>query len=109
MAQNIPIPSINEMDDHTFVSIKDAIQHFLCFETNIDGILIDKITSNYKNIVSKSSTASDSNAMQLIRDKVKANIQNSDLSPLIIYIILWSDDFEPNNVKQHKNPYGLRH
>ena len=82
VAQNIPIPTINEMNDHAFVSIKDAIKHFLCFETNIDGILIEKVTSNYKNIVSMSSSASDSNAMQLLREKVKSKIPNNDISPL---------------------------
>ena len=55
-----------------------------------------------------SPTASDSNAMQLIREKVKANIPNTDLFPLIIYINLWSDDFEPNNVKQHKKSTWMK-
>ena len=108
IATNIPIPKVEEMDDHAYISIKEAIQHFLCFETNIDGMFTKSINSNYKNLVFASSPMTNSAISHIIRTKVKERIRNTDLTPLILYIILWSDDFEPNHVKQHKKSTWLK-
>ena len=108
ISNNIPIPSIEECFDHAYVSIKEALQHFLCFETNIDGMFIEKISKNYKNIVSVSSPITSSVMSDMIRSKYNATINLSSTSPLILYIIVWSDDFEANNVKQHKKSTWLK-
>lgn len=108
IVNNIPIPSTVESNDHACVSVKEAIQHFLAFETNIDGMLAEKTSHDYKNIISASSSMTSSIESDLIRSKVKSNVDISVLSPLILYIIVWSDDFEPNNVKQHKKSTWIK-
>ena len=105
---NVPIPIINELHDHACVSIKSVIQHFLIFETQIDGMLISCSTNNYKGLIASSSPVSTSIACHQIRAKVSSKLQNSDVSPLILYVILWSDDFEPNNVKQNKKSTWIK-
>ena len=56
IANNIHITNAIESHEHACLSIKDAIQHYLCFETNTDdGMLIEKATKNFKNIISASS------------------------------------------------------
>ena len=108
IANNIPIPKVEENHDHAYVSIKEALQHFLCFETNIDGMLTEKTSISYKSIISPSSPVIKENIGDILCLKLKNNIRLSTISPLIIYIILWSDDFEPNNVKQHKKSTWIK-
>ena len=105
---NIPIPIITEFHDHACVSIKSVIQHFLYFETEIDGMLIDSPSNNYKSIITPSSPVLSSIASHKIRAKVSTSLKNSTISPLILYVILWSDDFEPNNVKQNKKSTWIK-
>ena len=102
IANNIPIPNIIENHNHAFISIKEALQHFLCFESNIDGMFIDNATTSFQNIVSTSSLLTKTEMSNIICETVRQKLRLSTVYPLIIYIIIWSDDFEPNNVKQHK-------
>ena len=108
IAKNIPIPTVNDLHDHAYLTIKEALQHFLCFQSNIDGMLTESTCRSYKNIISNSSSIPKEKICDSIRSKVKQNLHESSISPLIIYIILWSDDFEPNNVKQHKKSTWIK-
>ena len=105
---NIPIPIVCELHNHACVSIKSVVQHFLFFETNIDGMLIDTPSTTYKGLIDPSSAISSSIACHQLRAKVSQQLKNVSMSPLIIYGILWSDDFEPNNVKQHKKSTWIK-
>ena len=102
IAQNVPIPTIIELDDHACISITEVIHHFLYFAIPIDGMLMNCTASDYKNILPMSSLMTTTRISNHLRKEVKNSLNDSDLSPLIIPIILWSDDFEPNHVKQHK-------
>ena len=108
IAQNLPIPKIIELDDHACVSIKEVIYHVLYFSIPIDGFLINDTSSDYKNIIPSSSLVSKTKISNLIRTQVKSRLQTNGLSPLIIPIVLWSDDFEPNHVKQHKKSTWIK-
>ena len=52
----------------------------------------------------------DHHECKLIREKVRSRLRNhrQSVSPLIVYITLWSDDFEPNNVIKHKRKSWLK-
>ena len=108
IAQNIPIPSIIELDDHACVSIIEVIQHVLYFAIPIDGMLINQCDNDYKNLVSSSTPMNSTHISDILRSEVRNNLESSELSPLIIPIILWSDDFEPNHVKQHKKSTWIK-
>ena len=108
IGNNIPIPDVIESYEHACVSIKDAIQHYLCFQTKIDGMLIEKSEKNYKNIIPASSAMTSSQASNSIRSRLRSQVDSSNISPLILYLIVWSDDFEPNNVKQHKKSTWIK-
>ena len=108
IANNIPIPSILEVDDHAYVSFRSVLQHFLYFVTSIDGMLIENTTTDYKDIISLTSPLNNSEISNIIRNNVKSTAQSTNVSPLIIKIIVWSDDFEPNHVKQHKKSTWIK-
>lgn len=109
IVENVPIPSIEEFDDHAYVVIKEIVQYFLYFEIPLDGMLTERIDKNYKQLMSSSSKMSTTNISNLIRMDVKNSLENEHkISPLIITIVLWSDDFEPNNVKQHKKSTWIK-
>ena len=108
IAQNVPIPSIIELDNHACVSVIEVIQHILYFDIPIDGMLTDMVNKDYKNIISSSSLISNTEISSIIRDQVKRELNSQSLVPLIIPVILWSDDFEPNHVKQHKKSTWIK-
>ena len=109
IVQNVPIPNIIEFDDHACVSIKEIIQHVLYFEIPLDGMLTTKTKSNFKQLISSSSIMMNTAISDLIRSEVQNNLpSNSEICPLILSVILWSDDFEPNNIKQHKKSTWLK-
>ena len=109
IVENVPIPTIEEYDDHAYVVIKEIIQYFLYFEIPLDGMLIDKTEKSYKQLISHSSNMSNTNICNMIRMEVKDSLKNEHkTSLLIITIVLWSDDFEPNNVKQHKKSTWIK-
>ena len=47
---------------------------------------------DYKNFLSSNSVLSKTKAMDDIRNRVNEKTKDTTLSPLILYIILWSDD-----------------
>ena len=108
IVQNVPIPTIIELDDHAYVSIKEVIQHILYLNIPIDGMLPGDINTNYKGIISSSSPMTGTKICKNIRTEVKNNATSTDITPLILNIILWSDDFEPNHVKQHKKSTWIK-
>ena len=108
IARNIPIPSIIEFDDHACVSITEVIHHVLYFAIPIDGMLTKSVSQEYKNIITSSSPMTCSSMSNSIRSQVRIACEPNKISPLIIPIILWSDDFEPNHVKQHKKSTWIK-
>ena len=108
IAQNIPIPSILELDYHTCVSLIEIVQHLLYFSVPIDALLIDKCDNDYQNIITSSSHLNCALISDHIRKEVKNDLSSSSVSPLIIPITVWSDDFEPNHVKQHKKSTWIK-
>ena len=71
-------------------------------------MLYEPTCGSYKTMISNSSSIPKQTISDSIRRKVKQTLHQSSISPLIIYIILWSDDFEPNNVKQHKKSTWIK-
>ena len=109
IVQNVPIPTIIEFDDHAYVSIKEVVQHILYMNIPIDGMLTEMTDNDYKNIISSYSEMTCTEISTIIRSKVKHDIgATAMITPLIINIILWSDDFEPNHVKQHKKSTWIK-
>ena len=109
IVQNVPIPTITEFDNHAYVSIKEIVQYSLYFEIPLDGMLVKKTKVNYKQLISASSQLASTKIGNLIRSQVQNNADIPlNISPLIITIVLWSDDFEPNNVKQHRKSTWIK-
>ena len=108
IVQNVPIPTVAELDSHAYVSITELIQYVLYFNIPIDGMLINKTMNDYKNLIPTSSAISRSKVCHDMRKEVRESMTSNTLSPLIVWIILWSDDFEPNHVKQHKKSTWIK-
>ena len=108
ISQNVPIPNVIELDNHAYVSITEVIQYVLFFAIPIDGMFCDNTIKDYHNLTTSSSLVTHTKISNILRNSVKQTLGSNELTPLIIWIIVWSDDFEPNHVKQHKKSTWIK-
>ena len=109
--KNIPHPRVFCLHHHACVSIKDIITHMFAFGLEIDGMILNNSSSiNNNPLIGCNTGVLACNQSKLIREKVRSRLRNhrQSVSPLIVYITLWSDDFEPNNVIKHKRKSWLK-
>ena len=103
---NIPSPKTVEVDNHSCVSIESIIDHFLAFGVQFNFINSENsVVDPFVNMsITQTKEARD------IYDKVckqHPDLANSNL-PLILYVIIWSDDFEPNQTRKNRNSIWLK-
>ena len=111
MYKNIPHPKVFCLHNHACVSIKDIITHILAFGLEIDGMIVNNSSSiNNSQLIGSNTGVLSCNQSKEIREKVRSRLRThrQSVSPLIVYITLWSDDFEPNNVIKHKRKSWLK-
>ena len=87
---NLPYPSINQVNGHSYVSIKQIVQDALANHIEIDDIYAPPIENEIRYL---------NNSLFC---KKLAERQRPKNKTIDILITTWSDDFEPNNVKQNK-------
>ena len=95
--QNIPSSRVNLVDNHAYISIKEIVHHFCAYGLPIDEIKLNVVNSesNPKHALSLTKEADN------IRQAIKNGL-NSTVVPLILYIIVWADDFEVYRVKKNR-------
>ena len=102
--QNIPRPVVEEIDNHAVVSIKSVIEHVLALGVNIPLIK----SSNYNNIEVDNSSLLHTNKVQELLLNVDKTEHNEEIHPYVIFIVIWSDDFEVNNTRKNKSSTWLK-
>ena len=101
--QNMPIPDIFEYDNHVCVTIDDIIKHILLLEIEIPLIK----ASAHQTITIDNSTILNTNiAKEILKDV--SNNQQDNVDPYVIFILLWSDDFEVNHTRKNKSSTWLK-
>ena len=99
--QNLPTPKIRMNHDHAYISLVSLIDHFLSFNLEMNYMTCDE--NNMINTgISKCKMA-----LQM-RNSVKEELKDSNISPMILYINLWSDDFEPNVYRKNRKSIWIK-
>ena len=109
--KNIPCPKVFCRNNHACVSIKDIITHVFAFGLEIDGMVLNSSLSfNDNSLIGPKKGVSICKQSKIIRENVRSRLRShrQSVSPLIVYVTLWSDDFEPNNVIKHKRKSWLK-
>ena len=87
---NLPMPTIQTLSNHTYISIVDIIRHMLGH-----GMIFDKINPVENSFTNITSSISQSSRAIEIWPKSRLRFPNGNVIP--IWIIEWSDDFDPND------------
>ena len=104
--KNIPSPNIFEFDNHACVSIESIINHMLAFGVELNTI---NLQSNYKEASLSNQSIETTKEVKHIVQTVKEQIPNVEqTNPIVIYVILWSDDFEANHTRKNRNSTWLK-
>ena len=99
LKKNLPSPRVFEIDGHACVSIGSVIDHMLLFGVPMDTLSTDfkGKNDNFINDISQTKEA------ELIRNNIRNKFHRDSDSITIIYIIVWSDDFEVNHTRTNKS------
>ena len=81
------------------------------FGLEIDGMIVNNTLSpNNSPLIGPKKGISDCSQSKKIRENVRSRLRayRQSVFPLIVYVTLWSDDFEPNNMIKHKRKSWLK-
>ena len=104
--KNIPSPNVFMLDDHACVSIESIINHMLAFGIKLNSLSLDQ---NFDQLVSRTNVIENTREAMNIINGIKRNYTNQTAEPpIIIYIIMWSDDFEANNTRKNRKSTWIK-
>ena len=102
---NIPCPHVFEFENHACVSLVSLVNHMVAFGIDFNSIKIKmSITDDYlAHDILQTKEAKD------IAHNINKEYPNiKDNEHLILYVILWSDDFEANQTRKNRNSTWLK-
>jgi hypothetical protein len=111
IAQNLPRPNVQQVGDHSYVSIIESIEDLLAFGLHKDE---KKVSLNLEDVDSKSLRCITKcrRAKTIHRRAVLRNQPDKVSLPVPLKCLLlftWSDDFEPNNsIKANRQSVWLK-
>ena len=102
--QNIPCPVVQEFDNHACVYIKEIIKYSLITLNDISIVP----SADYPHTSYDNSTL----LRTMKAKKILSNVYNShkevSIKPYVIFITLWSDDFEVNQTRKNRNSTWIK-
>ena len=99
--KNIPSPSVFELDNHACVSIECIIDHMLSFGVELNTI---DFHSDFGSNIDRNKSIECTKEAEDIINRIKDSNNIAETSnPIVIYVILWSDDFEANHTRKNRN------
>ena len=101
---NIPSPIVIDKDNHACVSLTSVIDHVLAHGTVCDLLSTDSTLTEESNNIELSNVKE---ARDIITS-VQNEYSNESVSPKILYLILWSDDFEVNHIRKNRNSTWIK-
>ena len=102
--QNIPCPIVLEFDNHACVSIKEIIKYSLITLKDISIVASAEFSqTSYDN-----STLLHTMKAKKILSTVYNNYKELSVKPYVIFITLWSDDFEVNQTRKNRNSTWIK-
>ena len=104
--RNIPCPSVFEIEDHACVSIENIINHMLAFGIELNEINLNK---QFDQLNSRTNSIENTREFENIIEKIKTQESNvTKLKPIIIYIMIWSDDLKANHTRKNRNSTWIK-
>ena len=99
--QNIPSPDIFVIDNHACVSIENIINLMLSFGTKLNSL---NLSTKFSQLNCRTDAIENTREVENIIDNINSEIApDIESDPIIIYVILWSDDFEANHTRKNRN------
>ena len=97
---NIPYPNILDVDHHSYVPLTEVIQDCLANDHNVCDL--NKCVLEPDNINNRVEKIWESRIATEIIEKIRET-NDPDDETMHLILLSWSDDFEPNNIKQNKS------
>lgn len=101
----LPVPKIIRDSEHAFVSLIDIIHFHVAFIWKPSSNGQQEVISTTKNVCRH---VYDSYYAKESRKKIEATIDINKISLSYLYLIIWSDDFEPNHIRKNKHSTWIR-
>ena len=99
--QNLPTPTTHMDNNHAYISLISLIDHFLAYNLEMNYMTCDDdITINTDIKTCKQAVN--------IRQSVRETLNNRNIHPMILYINIWSDDFEPNVYRKNRKSIWIK-
>ena len=104
---NLPLPDVQKIDGYSYVSLVNVVSNFLASGYSYDKTIQDGMSDCEPNTIASLGT---SPVAQSIRRRAlkRAEDENSSLPLVILYIIEWSDAFEPNITKTNRGSVWIK-
>ena len=102
--KNIPVPKVIEIDSHAYVSLEDILRFLL---STIDNICIIQ-SSCYEELLCDNITMSSCRKAKDIIKHIKDRFSTTNIDPYVLFITLWSDDFEVNHTRRNRNSTWIK-
>ena len=99
---NIPHPNILELGRHSYVPLVEIIQDCLANDGNICDLNQCDVQYNENQVKNIIDCKVVKNLIKNIKQSPPSDITSSASETMHLMILTWSDDFEPNNIKQNK-------
>ena len=96
--QNLPCPTVVQIDNHACVRIDSVLDHVLAI-----GIELDLVRSSAYNTIpiDNSDLLHTQQANKLLKETYSLHVDKCN--PYIIFLELWSDDFQVNHTQKNRN------
>ena len=96
----LPIPTPKTLDNHAYVSLESILDHFLAF-----GFEPDIFQTNDNEIITNNIVTC-AESKKIYEDAVQT--LPSHINPMILYLTIWSDDFEANSLRKNKHSTWIK-
>ena len=100
---NMPIPDVFEFNNHACVSIKGLVTNVLVLQNN--NVLFPSCLHTTLDI-NNQSLLTTQKARDILEEVYNGN--NHDAKPHVLFLVIWSDDFEINRTRKNKSSTWLK-
>ena len=101
--ENIPIPEVFEYDNHACVSIKSIVTHMLALQQSVSLLKSSSHSTISVNNTSLLNVPKTKEILQEVNDTYRL-----ECDPYVLFIVIWSDDFEVNITRKNKSSTWLK-
>ena len=100
----LPSPTCKVNEYHTYVDLESIVEHYVAFgyDTEDSNVAMNDIATVGSTVLQCKEAISHINTI------IGANTYNTQIQPIILFLMIWSDGFEANNNQRNKHSTWLR-